>query len=1447
MYTDLKSHKSAIISNPIVRAISGDTTAISQIPSELVDYDFDKMESPNSVFQIVDADASQQEAILLAKKGISFVLQGPPGTGKSQTITNIIAESLADGKKVLFVSEKMAALDVVHRRLSSAGLDDFCLVLHSYKANKKSVLNQLGKVLELSRVRASLPNDEVFQKFNDLQYSRKLLNDYAEQVYTIVEPLGKTIYEVNGIIANLESYDEYIFPLDNVRNISKNQYNEFIHLINQFISTIGKMTDDFKNNPWRNCKLTYVSNEFRHDITAHIHNILPQIKSLDTEVSDIFKQLYLDLPHTFSGIKSLINILECVELAFIIPYEWIEETNLNNLFEDIKELKIKKTQISKLIDNLKPEFSKINISELLTDASDLSECSKTLKDIEIINDYISSTKPYRLWTERTIEEIENTLLQAIKVSNKVWSLKAALLETYEQSVFDLDYESILGRFKTEYTSFTKVFKKEYKQDKKSIQLCHKDIVKKISDEEMLSLVEKLREIDNVKRWFVDNASVLIELFGEELTENSDYTALKSSVEQYKTIRNMLSILNELTDVLKEVEDSGDTYNKKFKFLYNGIMTDWDNVEYSLKWALIFKDRISNIPVSTEFIKAVCAGGEFKKKCIVLNSQLKRMISDISPDYNCIVSNFNNNEEFSKRDFKLLYDRFDDCVNNLFMLEEWIDFRNAREKCINIGLKEFIDIIETNTIPVNNILPIFKKRFFRLWLDAVLPEFPAILNFREKNQETAIRDFSSLDIEQFSIARARIRGKLINDLPSLEHFTSGVDEISILKRELNKQRRIMPIRRLFKQIPNLLLTLKPCLMMSPLSVSLFLEAETYKFDMVIFDEASQVCTENAIGAISRAKQVIIAGDSRQLPPTNFFKATNSENDYDVSEDEYEDTNAYESVLDEAILLPEKTLRWHYRSKHESLIAFSNANIYNNAMITFPSNIDKMKDNGVEYIYVENGFYDRGGKKGNVNEAKEVAELVFKHIKEQPQRSLGVIAFGEVQQLAIESAVQEFRLRNQQYEDFFAEDKENAFFIKNLENVQGDERDTIILSIGYAKDVSGNFKMFFGPLSKSGGERRLNVAITRAKYNLKLVGSILPTDIDDSKINADGPKLLRKYIYFAMNGGTYTIKSLNDNLMTDEGNSFEDAVCCLLEKNGYEFERHLGCSGYKIDIAVKHPTIKDVYVLGIECDGFAYHTARTARERDRLRRSVLKNMGWKIHHIWSVEWTKDCKTEENNLLEAIDMAICTFNPEETVIEKTGTLDSNVAGFLNIEEKKTVIDEKNPYGFKPALETDFSTLPKNSKGFLNLTDCIKAVVNTEFPVHYDVLCQRLTPLFGNEKATVKVKRQVDYGLKLLKSEILRKGDFIYPKQYLNVSARLPNTRKIQHISTEELSAAMITILKTCVGTTREALCAETTRVYGFNRAGQNISAAMNSAVDNLIESGCIEEIECKLRINQ
>lgn len=548
---------------------------------------------------------------------------------------------------------------------------------------------------------------------------------------------------------------------------------------------------------------------------------------------------------------------------------------------------------------------------------------------------------------------------------------------------------------------------------------------------------------------------------------------------------------------------------------------------------------------------------------------------------------------------------------------------------------------------------------------------------------------------------------------------------------------MPIRKLFHEIPNLLLTLKPCLMMSPLSVSLFLEADTYQFDTVIFDEASQVCTENAIGAISRGKQVIIAGDSKQLPPTNFFSvSTSSDNDFDTDDDEYDDTGAYESILDEAGLLPERTLLWHYRSRHEHLIAFSNAEIYKNSLITFPANIEKVPDNGVEYIFVRDGFYDRGGKKGNVNEAQKVAELVFDHFQKHPQRSLGVIAFGEVQQLAIDTAIREMRLRNQNFESFFKEDSEEPFFIKNLENVQGDERDTIIFSIGYAKDANGVFRMNFGPLSKSGGERRLNVAITRAKYNVKLVGSIMPTDIDIDRISSDGPKLLRAYIDFAINGAESLGREVTELDVTEYDSPFEEAVYKFLDRKGYKVATQVGCSGYRIDMAVRHPTLSGVYVLGIECDGATYHSARTARERDRLRQEVLENMGWKIYRIWSTDWIKDPVTEGAHLIAAINDAIANYDDSMSneASNEAREDDSDAEDFVSINRKETSItDYGNPYGFAAALTTDLSALPRNTSGYLDITDCILAYVNNEFPIHYELLCQHLAPLYASNISPV------------------------------------------------------------------------------------------------------------------
>lgn len=1446
MYNDLSKHKDSIASNPIVRTISGDASASNKIPEEISNFDYDKNITPAEMFQVVDADSSQQDAILCAKKGISFVLQGPPGTGKSQTITNIIAECLADGKKVLFVSEKMAALEVVHRRLSSAGLNDFCLILHSYKANKRAVLDQLGATLALAQKKATL-NDEAFQKLELLQSNKERLNEYAAQVFDTVMPLGKSIYQVNGILANLESYDYVIFQIENIGDIDSKQFNRFIYLLHQFTTTIGKMTDDYKANPWYGAIVPTVSHELRYDIGQKLGTLIPKVENSQQQLNSLYKKLSLDWHTTYQGIIDIIPIIKAAMEAPEVPVSWILGSTIEPLFNEVAECDALKTLFWQKHRELSEQYSSIAtndttiklsaLNNLLTVASIESE-QNAIKDI-LTNDF-----PY-LGINIDYPTAQELLNEAQDKARLLSELTSKLTLVYEETVFSIDYNGILSRYKTEYTSFLKAFKKSYKADKKLIQSQHREIVKRISDEQVLELVSQLRTINELKKWFANNRANFERFFGNLLVdENSDFSKLEKCKIAYLSLLNSINILEALKDTASRLEESEKTLIAHYQFLYKGLNTEWDTIRSALTWSVSFRKQVEQLKLNTDFVETVCSGkisSNIYKDAI---SQLEAIKNNLDCEFLWFLGLFDNQDYFKLLTLPALQDRLMTCLNGLSLLEEWIDYRSTRENCKAEGLADYIAKIEELHIEASKIIPIFKKRFFRLWLDAILPKYPAVLNFRRRMHENAIDEFSRLDKIQFEIAKARIRSKLINDLPSLQRFTNGVDEISILKRELGKQRRIMPIRKLFREIPNLLLTLKPCLMMSPLSVSLFLEAETYQFDTVIFDEASQVCTENAIGAISRGKQVIIAGDSKQLPPTNFFSAsTSSDDDFDTDDDEYDDTGAYESILDEAGLLPERTLLWHYRSRNEQLIAFSNAKIYKNNLITFPANIDKVADNGVEYIFVRNGFYDRGGKKGNVNEARKVAETVFEHFRKYPKRSLGVIAFGEVQQMAIDTAIREMRLKNQSFESFFKEDSDEPFFIKNLENVQGDERDTIIFSIGYAKDAAGVFRMNFGPLSKSGGERRLNVAITRAKYNVKLIGSIMPTDIDIDKISSDGPKLLRAYINFAINGTESLVREITEFDVTEHDSPFEEAVYNFLDRKGYKVATQVGCSGYKIDMAVKHPTISGVYVLGIECDGAAYHSARTARERDRLRQEVLENMGWKIYRIWSTDWIKDPVTEGENLVTAINEAIANYGDSPS-FELCKEEEADIDDFVSVNKKElSLAEQANPYGFATAVVTNLSTLPRNSSGYLDIADCIMAFVTNEFPIHYELLCQKLAPLYGNEKATVKVRREVDYGLNRLQGKIVKKGDFLFPKERQKIIVRIPNNRKINHISTEELAEAMNTILNATVGSTREGLCLETTRVYGWQRMTQGIGESMNAACDLLIQQGRAQELDGKI----
>lgn len=734
---------------------------------------------------------------------------------------------------------------------------------------------------------------------------------------------------------------------------------------------------------------------------------------------------------------------------------------------------------------------------------------------------------------------------------------------------------------------------------------------------------------------------------EVVTETNKYSVAEDiTIERHRLLRvNVCKAKMSREQILKR-------YDKNFELLgdrFVGIDTNWNVIKTDLDILEEFDKTVRTV-VTNESVKHICNNIECRDKLKEQLFKLRNLITVVEPEIDYFEKQFLD-VDFSTENMLSVASRLEACLNGFSELNKWLDYVETRAECDKNGLADFTSKIVAADNSIKDVCAAFERGFYHQWLGLVMDKVPAVQSFRRRVHEQRIDRFISTDEKQFELSRKRIRKSIISTYPSVNQVSRG-SELQILRHEMEKKRRIMPLRKLFKSIPNLLLTLKPCLMMSPLSVAYFLEAGLYQFDMVIFDEASQIFPQDAIGAIFRAKQVVIAGDTKQLPPTSFFASSTGNNDANFDDDDNFDEEVYDSILEEtANILPNRTLLWHYRSKHEHLIAFSNKEIYKNELVTFPSSNESEKDTGVEFVYVEDGYYEGGGRNCNILEARRCVELVKEHIDKHPERSLGIIAFSEKQQNAISLEIHRFREKNPEYEAFFAEGKEDEFFVKNLENVQGDERDTIFFSVGYAKtkEQKANNKpmaMRFGPLGVQGGERRLNVAVTRARRNIKLVSSILPSDIDLNRTESEGIRMLRSYIEFAMKGEV-ALASARSIAKPDE---FVDTVADFLRSKGYKISQFVGCSGYKIDIAVEYPSdVVQQFAAGIECDGFSYASARTTRDRDRLRGSVLKNMGWNMYRVWSAEWYKNPEIEGEKLIAFINSAIEECDKKVKAIEE------------------------------------------------------------------------------------------------------------------------------------------------------------------------------------------------------
>ncbi len=533
----------------------------------------------------------------------------------------------------------------------------------------------------------------------------------------------------------------------------------------------------------------------------------------------------------------------------------------------------------------------------------------------------------------------------------------------------------------------------------------------------------------------------------------------------------------------------------------------------------------------------------------------------------------------------------------------------------MGMRPLLDELARKEADGDLAAAAFDHAWYSSILDQIRVRDPRYAAERGGALDEIADDFRHRDVEHLAANRSRVRRTWA------EMTRDAEDRHPLQARVIRKQgalrRGHLPLRRLLDQAGDVLFAVKPCWAMSPLMVSQVLPAARL-FDVVIFDEASQIVPADAIPSIIRAHQVVVAGDDHQLPPTSFFRQFS-----DAVEDEDDDETVsfgagFESVLDALRpLLPTAPLNWHYRSRDERLVAFSNERIYGGALTTFPG---VLRDDCLRHVVVKQD--GRPGQETSVAaEVDKVVALVLEHARMRPGESLGVIALGIKHAERIDQALREaLASAEPEVEEFFGDDVAEPFFVKNLERVQGDERDAIILSIGYGKHPDGRMRYQWGPLLRDGGERRLNVAATRAKHRLTVVSSFSSHDVDPDRLTKAGARLLAEYLDYAGSGGTPMAAA-----GAEAADPFEASVRSRLAEYGITVVPQYGVGGYRVDFAAAHPDDPSRMILAVEADGASYRDSGSVRDRDRLRKEHLERLGWSFHRLWSTNWFHDPDAE------------------------------------------------------------------------------------------------------------------------------------------------------------------------------------------------------------------------------
>lgn len=739
----------------------------------------------------------------------------------------------------------------------------------------------------------------------------------------------------------------------------------------------------------------------------------------------------------------------------------------------------------------------------------------------------------------------------------------------------------------------------------------------------------------------------------------------------------------------------------------------------------------------------------------------------------------------------LSQQMDDLEQSRNLFRDWSSWCAIRTRAIAKGLAPLVTDLENGAVAPDQALRAFHLGYARWWLPLAIDGSRELRNFRRFEHEHAIADFRAIDDLVRAHATDKVISSLVHGLPSSELVPRN-SELGRLRHQIGLQKPSSSIRDMISAMPVSFGKLAPCVLMSPLSIAQYLPTHQALFDVVIFDEASQIATWDAVGAIARGRQTIIVGDPKQLPPTNFFGRNDSDDDI-IPQHEQD----LESILDEAKAsgLPQRNLRWHYRSRHESLIAFSNWHYYGNNLITFPSPVTQ--DQAVSLAFVPTGVYDRGKSRTNREEARAIAADIRTRLEgwlllpEAERPTLGVITFNAQQMALIEDFIDDARRENPALEWFFSEDRIEPVIVKNLENIQGDERDVILFSITFSRDAAGKLPMTFGAINRDGGERRLNVAVTRARRELKVFSGIRADDIDLSRTKARGVEHLKAFLDYAVRGAI-ALPAQDAGSQGNMESPFEEAVAAQLERRGWQVVPQVGVSGYRIDLGIKHPDHPGIYLAGIECDGATYHSSATARDRDKVREQVLRGLGWTILRVWSTDWWFSAEeaiervhqTLDETLAESRAAAARAAESDASTVADTPIDDESEEAAVNDRDVFTVepdiaqtIDDNDlagiPIGARSEIgerqvassgargaesaagvfaTADLSTFKADPDLFFEFSyrptiqAMVDAVMDAEAPVRDDVLAQRVARAHGWLRTGARIREQIALHLRKL-----------------------------------------------------------------------------------------------------